>query len=143
MYQVKAHNFNFIEYIVLPCSHVMYFYCLFIMQKYIHDIVHSFLLRSTLIRFSARETSYWTLVAGQNRRSAYSRFRQLRKPKKLFLHPQFDHTTINNDIALIQLATPLEFTHYLQPICLPRSGDEVDIGTRCYVAGWGKTDTFG
>ncbi|KAL8571852.1 hypothetical protein ACOMHN_033379 [Nucella lapillus] len=88
-----------------------------------------------------RNTSYWTLVAGHTRRPAFSPYRQFRKPKKLFLHPEFNHMTVNNDIALIQLERPFVLSDYLRPVCLPQAGQAADIGTRCYVAGWGKVDS--
>jgi hypothetical protein len=57
------------------------------------------------------------------------------------LYPEFDSITVNNDIALIQLETPFELTDYLRPVCLPAQGQEVESGTRCYVAGWGKVQS--
>ena len=90
-----------------------------------------------------RDTSYWTLIAGHTRRFAYSEFRQKRKPKQLIVYPDFDHNTVNHDIALIQLDRPFEFNDYLRPVCLPRPNQTIETGVRCYVAGWGKTDTNG
>ncbi|XP_055609288.1 CLIP domain-containing serine protease B4-like [Uranotaenia lowii] len=48
-----------------------------------------------------------------------------------------------NDIALIRMAETVEFTPYIQPICLP-SGDLLKktdaVGTMLTVAGWGQTE---
>ncbi|KAK7500859.1 hypothetical protein BaRGS_00007739 [Batillaria attramentaria] len=89
-----------------------------------------------------KETKYWTVIAGHTRRPSYSPHRQIRKPRKLFLYPKFDSSTVNNDIALIQLDKPLVLGDYLRPVCLPEPGQQVELGTRCYVAGWGKTDAM-
>ncbi|XP_070185418.1 tryptase gamma-like [Littorina saxatilis] len=91
---------------------------------------------------ATHKTDDWTFIAGHTRRPAYSTHRQIRKAKKLFLHPEFNPTTVNNDIAIIQLDKPLVLDDYLRPVCLPKPGQEIDIGTRCYVAGWGKTDSM-
>ncbi|EDO35095.1 predicted protein [Nematostella vectensis] len=43
-----------------------------------------------------------------------------------------------NDIALIQLKKRVRRSRLVRPICLPRVGQEVEIGTKCYMTGWGK-----
>ncbi|KYN27230.1 Serine protease easter [Trachymyrmex cornetzi] len=42
------------------------------------------------------------------------------------------------DIALLRLSRDVQFTSYVQPICLPSSSS---LGGRLIVAGWGKTET--
>ncbi|XP_077303195.1 serine protease 27-like [Lithobates pipiens] len=41
------------------------------------------------------------------------------------------------DIALVQLATPVNYTQYIKPICLPSSTSTFSCGTECWVTGWG------
>ncbi|XP_055636344.1 CLIP domain-containing serine protease B4-like [Toxorhynchites rutilus septentrionalis] len=49
-----------------------------------------------------------------------------------------------NDIALIRLVKPVNYTEYIQPICLPTTAElrnmNVD-GLQMTVAGWGQTET--
>uniref|UniRef100_A0A7M5X943 Uncharacterized protein n=1 Tax=Clytia hemisphaerica TaxID=252671 RepID=A0A7M5X943_9CNID len=45
---------------------------------------------------------------------------------------------LNNDIALLQLATPAKFGRNVQPVCLPNQGDAPQVGSKCYITGWGK-----
>lgn len=48
-----------------------------------------------------------------------------------------------NDIALIRLVEPVQFTSYIQPICLPITDDlkKLDTaGVKMTVAGWGQTE---
>lgn len=61
-------------------------------------------------------------------------------------HSQYDPNSKaqGNDIALLRLETPVQYTDFVQPICLPlsqtlRSGS-LD-GIALDVAGWGKTET--
>ncbi|PVD38673.1 hypothetical protein C0Q70_01292 [Pomacea canaliculata] len=84
-----------------------------------------------------RETHYWTIKTGHTRRTSYSPYR-IAQATALFLHPDFNPQTVDNDIALIQLRTPLVLSDYLRPVCLPDVGNFVAIGTRCMVAGWGR-----
>jgi len=54
-------------------------------------------------------------------------------------HEGFDKTTLDNDIAIIKLATPIKFGKTAQPACLPKPGDHLADETRGLVAGWGNT----
>merc|ERR1712193_423167 len=38
-------------------------------------------------------------------------------------HPQWDPNTLSNDIALIELPSPITFNDYIKPSCLPSVGD--------------------
>ncbi|OWF50829.1 atrial natriuretic peptide-converting enzyme-like [Mizuhopecten yessoensis] len=81
-----------------------------------------------------------TLKIGATRRETYSEFRQVRKPKSLHVHAGYDPQTVDNDIALIELATPVFFNDYVRPICLPKWEHRTPVGTRCYATGWGKAN---
>ncbi|KAJ8985954.1 hypothetical protein NQ317_010712 [Molorchus minor] len=57
------------------------------------------------------------------------------------VHPEYDPKTFINDIALIRLATPANFSaSNVKPICLPI--EKVDLtGSHGIIAGWGVTET--
>ncbi|XP_043298999.1 putative serine protease 42 isoform X2 [Cervus canadensis] len=60
------------------------------------------------------------------------------------IHPQFSTSgTIKNDIALLRLLYPVNFTGLIQPICIPEKTFRVQAGTRCWVTGWGRKQEFG
>lgn len=54
-------------------------------------------------------------------------------------HPSFNPAdgTLLNDIALLRLASPVQFTDIVRPICLP----DIDFYSYdvCYATGWGQT----
>lgn len=55
-----------------------------------------------------------------------------------FLHLlQFNPKTFNNDIALVELTSPVVLSGRVTPVCLP-SGMEPPTGSPCLVAGWGS-----
>uniref|UniRef100_W5LV93 Peptidase S1 domain-containing protein n=1 Tax=Lepisosteus oculatus TaxID=7918 RepID=W5LV93_LEPOC len=60
-----------------------------------------------------------------------------KKVKQVLLHP--DYSSSNNDIALLELRSPVTFTNYIQPICLAANSSSFYTGTSCWVAGWGFT----
>lgn len=57
-------------------------------------------------------------------------------------HPQYNSSDFNknHDAALIRLKTPVTFTDYIQPICLPSESDTYTSGMKFHIAGWGKTN---
>ncbi|NXE96133.1 PRS55 protease, partial [Menura novaehollandiae] len=57
-------------------------------------------------------------------------------PDSLILHEDFNRTSLQNDIALILLSNPIEFSKEKIPICLPFTCD-VDMWQNCWAAGWG------
>lgn len=64
------------------------------------------------------------------------------KVLEAFKHPNYNSRTIDNDIALLRLATPAPLSQYILPICLPgREMAERALhknGTLTVVTGWGK-----
>jgi len=59
-------------------------------------------------------------------------------------HPQWSPNDLSNDIALIELPSPIEFNDYIKPSCLPKDGDVVNPGDLITCIGWGKpSDTSG
>jgi hypothetical protein len=60
-------------------------------------------------------------------------------------HPLYDNATLENDIALVRLTTPLDFADSsLTPICLPSSdhpNEYPKVGTEVVSIGWGDLNT--
>ncbi|KFP28998.1 Transmembrane protease serine 9, partial [Colius striatus] len=42
------------------------------------------------------------------------------------------------DIAVLELATPLVFNKYIQPVCLPLAVQKFPVGKKCIISGWGS-----
>ncbi|XP_070070654.1 uncharacterized protein teq isoform X4 [Drosophila takahashii] len=56
-----------------------------------------------------------------------------------YIHGDFRKGThMNNDIALVVLKTPLRFSDYVQPICLPDKNTELVQDRKCTISGWGS-----
>ncbi|XP_032910373.1 serine protease 55 [Catharus ustulatus] len=56
-------------------------------------------------------------------------------PDSLILHEEFNRTSLQNDIALILLSNPIEFSKEKMPVCLPFVCD-TDTWQHCWAAGW-------
>ncbi|KAM9095157.1 polyserase-2-like [Sarcophilus harrisii] len=55
----------------------------------------------------------------------------------ILIHENYTGTEHGNDIALMHLAEPVNFTEYVQPICLPRANHSFPHGASCWATGWG------
>ncbi|KAB5553823.1 hypothetical protein PHYPO_G00043140 [Pangasianodon hypophthalmus] len=53
-------------------------------------------------------------------------------------HQEYNPTTHDNDIALVQLSSSVNFTNYVMPVCLAASNSSFPGGTNVWVTGWGK-----
>lgn len=63
--------------------------------------------------------------------------------KEIFMHPQYNHFTVDYDIAVLELETPLQFGPGIQPIGLPLDDQVTPEGSPGYVTGWGTTSEGG
>jgi len=83
--------------------------------------------------------SYFDIMAGaHNVRASSEPHRVEITSYNGWTHPQWDHNTLANDIALIELPSPLSFNEYIKPSCMPMAGDTADVAELVTCTGWGK-----
>ncbi|NP_001166063.1 serine protease [Nasonia vitripennis] len=67
--------------------------------------------------------------------------------KKIYIHPKYNHSGFENDVALLKLDEEVEFTDAIQPICLPIQSRRINrknfVGESAFVAGWGALEFDG
>ncbi|KAJ6665110.1 hypothetical protein lerEdw1_005341 [Lerista edwardsae] len=79
----------------------------------------------------------WSVVVGVHDIKAQEQNSQKRLVTRYFMHPAFNSTTMDSDIAVVQLSKPLDFNHYVRPVCLPESEDKMEPSRACVITGWG------
>ncbi|XP_077130091.1 transmembrane protease serine 9-like [Ranitomeya variabilis] len=55
------------------------------------------------------------------------------------VYPSYSTTTNTGDLALVKLSSPVNYTNYILPICLPTASVTFPCGMDCWVTGWGDT----
>uniref|UniRef100_A0A3Q2EES9 Peptidase S1 domain-containing protein n=1 Tax=Cyprinodon variegatus TaxID=28743 RepID=A0A3Q2EES9_CYPVA len=65
-----------------------------------------------------------------------------RRASNITIHPDYNSSTVDNDIALIRLSEPVNFTSYISPVCLAASDSTFYSGVESWVTGWGNIGTF-
>ncbi|QSQ21112.1 DUF1986 domain-containing protein [Pyxidicoccus parkwayensis] len=78
----------------------------------------------------------FTVRLGLHQRSAPDSYVQTRGVRRVVRHPNFNGL-LENDVALLELASPVTFTPRVQPIAL-RATDAA-VGATARVSGWGNT----
>ena len=61
----------------------------------------------------------------------------------IICYKYYSYRTMRHDIALALLAFSVNYSAYIQPVCLPGKNFEVKAGTMCWATGWGRTLQFG
>ncbi|CAJ0967526.1 unnamed protein product [Ranitomeya imitator] len=62
----------------------------------------------------------------------------------IVIHPLYNSSDgLQGDIALLQLSSPVTYTKYIQPICLPAASVTFPCGLECWVTGWGTINSGG
>nr|XP_061807655.1 chymotrypsin-like protease CTRL-1 [Nerophis lumbriciformis] len=80
----------------------------------------------------------WRLFFGKQNQSNTSPNEVNREVAQIIIHPDYNSTNFNNDIAVMRLSSPLSFTNYIRPICLASNASQFNNGTLCWASGWGR-----
>ncbi|XP_044037531.1 serine protease 27-like [Siniperca chuatsi] len=88
--------------------------------------------------FSSTSTSGFTVYLGRDTQLSLNPNMVSRTLSQIIRHPNYADTSINDDIALLKLSSPVVFTDYIKPVCLSAGGSVYNAGTTCWVTGWGN-----
>ncbi|XP_043996530.1 enteropeptidase [Gambusia affinis] len=81
----------------------------------------------------------WSAVLGLHAQSQiYAAEVQTRPVDQIVIHREYDRLTKHDDIAMMRLQQPINFTQWVQPVCLAAEGQNFAAGRRCFIAGWGR-----
>ncbi|NXT06342.1 ENTK Enteropeptidase, partial [Prunella fulvescens] len=62
----------------------------------------------------------------------------VRNIDRIIINPRYMRQTKDSDIALMHLQHKVQYTDYIQPICLPEKNQQFLPGINCSIAGWGS-----
>ncbi|XP_008108629.2 ovochymase-1 isoform X1 [Anolis carolinensis] len=91
----------------------------------------------------SKDISHWTVVAGEYDRILKEPNEQVRRVKAIIMHQDFNVTSYNSDIALVQIQAPFSYNAVVRPVCLPNSTEPLPSSLLCTVTGWGRTQEAG
>ncbi|XP_078126426.1 chymotrypsin-like protease CTRL-1 isoform X2 [Sander vitreus] len=93
--------------------------------------------------FSSTSTSDLTVYLGRDNQQSLNPNEVSRSLSEIIINPNYDPKTHDNDISLLLLSSPVDFTDFISPVCLAPAGSTVPDGTTCWVTGWGNIRSDG
>lgn len=109
---------------------------IFQMKMFVQWIIYYF--------FTHRQSlNLWTLYFGRQTQAGPNPNEVAGSVSRIIVHPNYNNTRYNNDLALMKLTSPLTFTLYISPICLASSSSQFFNSTSCWATGWGKVSANG
>ncbi|KAK9530456.1 hypothetical protein VZT92_011954 [Zoarces viviparus] len=78
------------------------------------------------------------LYFGRETQSGSNINEERRTVSQIIVHPDYNNTLFNNDIALMKLQSPVIFTDYIRPVCLASNSSQFHTSTPCWATGWGR-----
>ncbi|RVE70015.1 hypothetical protein OJAV_G00083690 [Oryzias javanicus] len=82
-----------------------------------------------------------TVFLGRDAQMGQNPHEVKRSVSKVIQHPGYDPGTHQNDVALLMLSSPLNFTDHIRPVCLAADRSFFVDGLSCWVTGWGAPQT--
>uniref|UniRef100_A0A8C9R548 Zgc:100868 n=1 Tax=Scleropages formosus TaxID=113540 RepID=A0A8C9R548_SCLFO len=99
-------------------------------NRWILSAAHCFTLISA-------NPSRWTMVLGLQTQQGTNPNAVSVSVSKITVNPNYNGNTHDNDLALVQLSSTVNFNNYIQPVCLAAAGSTFYNGTKTWVTGWG------
>ncbi|KAK7938541.1 hypothetical protein WMY93_001867 [Mugilogobius chulae] len=78
-----------------------------------------------------------TVYIGRKNQSGSNPHEVSRSISQIFAHPNYSSSTLDNDMSLLKMASPVNFTDYIRPVCLAASGSALNAGTNIWNTGFG------
>ena len=82
-----------------------------------------------------RSASSFEIVVGDLHRSLNDTTEQKHQVELVIAHPNYNRRSINNDIALMKLKTPVLMNDHVLTACIPNKTDVIRVGARCFITG--------
>ncbi|KAM3859598.1 serine protease 33 [Diretmus argenteus] len=80
----------------------------------------------------------YIIYAGRHQLNGFNPFQSTHRVSRVVIPTGYVEPHQGRDLALVRLSTPVTWSDYVRPICLPDSGTLFPGGMQCYVTGWGN-----
>ena len=85
--------------------------------------------------FTFFRPSDYKVVLGDHNRNVTEGTEQEISVRRWIIHPRWNASNGNNDIALLQLTRPAMLNDRVRPVCLPPAFVDVPVGKECFITG--------
>lgn len=100
---------------------------------------NTFVSMTTVLWFIVRLTpGAWVVYLGRETQAGPNRNEVRSTVSQVLVHPDYNNTLFNNDIALLKLQSPVQFNDFIRPVCLASNVSQFHTSTPCWATGWGN-----
>ncbi|KAK2850911.1 hypothetical protein Q5P01_007187 [Channa striata] len=92
---------------------------------------------SPTVRYS--QADQWEAFLGLHMQGQTNEWTVRRNIKRIVPHRDYNPSTYDNDIALMELEAEVSLNQYIWPICLPSPTSDFPAGQEAWITGWGAT----
>lgn len=90
-----------------------------------------------LSSFSPHDLSQYIIYAGRYLLNGVNLHQTSHRVRRVVVAPGYMEPHTGADVALVELTSPVIWSDYVRPVCLPSSGILFSSGLTCTVTGWG------
>ncbi|XP_026133112.1 serine protease 27-like isoform X2 [Carassius auratus] len=84
------------------------------------------------------DISSYMVYAGRHLLNSWNADETSHRVRRVVVPLGYTHPQLGQDIALVELATAVQWSDRIQPICLPYANVEFSSDMRCMITGWGN-----
>ncbi|KAJ8403802.1 hypothetical protein AAFF_G00346700 [Aldrovandia affinis] len=81
----------------------------------------------------------WEAYLGLHKQRQPGKWTVKKTLRQVISHPYYNPYTFDNDMALMELDSPVTLNDFIKPICLPSSAHDFPAGKSVWITGWGAT----
>ena len=89
--------------------------------------------------FSPSDVSSYIIYAGRYQLNGQNLHESSHRVRQVVIPSGYNEPHNGKDVALVQLSSPVTWSDYIGPVCLPASSTLFPSGMMCSVTGWGNT----
>ncbi|KAM4530472.1 chymotrypsin-like protease CTRL-1 isoform 2-T2 [Odontesthes bonariensis] len=101
------------------------------------SLIHNQWVLTAAQCFPSNSTSGVTVYLGRDTQEGRNPYEESRSMSRVIRHADYNENTKANDIALLELSSPVEFTSHIRPVCLAGGESVFPDGLSCWITGWG------
>ncbi|XP_037319265.2 serine protease 27-like [Pungitius pungitius] len=102
-------------------------------------ITESWILSAAHCFANPSDVASYTIYAGRYQLNGFNANQMTRSVTQVVIPTGYTEPHQGKDLALVQLSSPVTWSDYIQPVCLPDAGTLFPSDMLCYVTGWGYT----
>ncbi|XP_075949759.1 serine protease 33 [Anarhichas minor] len=84
------------------------------------------------------DLSSYTIYVGRYQLNGFNSHQSIHRVSRVVIPYGYSEPKNGKDLALVRLSSPVTWSDYVRPVCLPASGTLFPGGMQCYVTGWGN-----